>query len=682
VPPTEQDLLAQYVRSRDPEAFSRLAERHQNMVFAVCLRILRNTADAEDAAQNAFLQLVQKAGEVHGSVAGWLHRVAVGVSVNALRRNQTRRAREARATTRRAARTEPSWEEVKDAIDLAIERLPEDLRVPLVLHYLERRTQQDIARELGISQPAVSQRLKRGVAVLQTHLRKAGWLGSAVLLTSLLVSNTAEAAPSALTTTLGKMALAGHVTKTAATIGGISVMKASIAVTVAAALVIGGVVAKRSMSAGEKPTPGKAQPASRITKRAPTDQAQPQASSRFYDYRPMLEFAGNVRYPTDKEIASFARLWPTVPWHQNAAYYYARAAHLARKMYDEGYREPAGSLSGEGPYLGDKESFTEWLNANRPVLNVMKEGLPMRVCKLPPFIGQEIPLSAGPILAHSRELARRCCDAAFAEELNGHYDAAAEWCLCGIRMGSHLFSDGTMIEGLVGIAITSINLDYLNRLIANQQLSQETLRRVIAECRGAESLPDGTLNMWDCETALQNYLSRRMPGLGDLGPQQQIVRKILSQPLPEIVSPHTGIKAQMEKALPSDNVGDVLIKQLVPALQSWVVKLGRTDLTLRVTELRAALVLYQRQYQKLPDSLVLLFPEFLPRVPDDPFVHAPLHYEKIAAPTGEAWRIWSVGEDQTDDRGTLASPERQWGGPDYVFSSQLENNEQARRRRR
>ncbi len=114
--PTEHDLLARYVRSRDPEAFSRIVERHQNMVFAVCLRILGNAADAEDAAQSAFLQLVRKAGEVHGSVAGWLHRVAVGVSINALRRNKARRFREARVAARGSGRADKiSWEEARDA---------------------------------------------------------------------------------------------------------------------------------------------------------------------------------------------------------------------------------------------------------------------------------------------------------------------------------------------------------------------------------------------------------------------------------------------------------------------------------------------------------------------------------------------------------------------------------------
>jgi RNA polymerase sigma-70 factor (ECF subfamily) len=55
---SDLELLARYVKTREAEAFAEVVARHRDMVYGVCHRLLGNRADAEDTAQECFLQLV------------------------------------------------------------------------------------------------------------------------------------------------------------------------------------------------------------------------------------------------------------------------------------------------------------------------------------------------------------------------------------------------------------------------------------------------------------------------------------------------------------------------------------------------------------------------------------------------------------------------------------------------
>src|SRR2546423_1461190 len=94
---SDAQLLERFVRRHDEAAeaaFAALMERHGPMVLSVCRRILNDPHDAQDAFQATFLVLVRKAGMVRkrGSIADWLHGVALRVAAHAWASSARRRA--------------------------------------------------------------------------------------------------------------------------------------------------------------------------------------------------------------------------------------------------------------------------------------------------------------------------------------------------------------------------------------------------------------------------------------------------------------------------------------------------------------------------------------------------------------------------------------------------------------
>src|SRR5437868_6412641 len=97
--PTDADLLARFVATRDDDAFAELVRRHGPAILAVCRRITGNRHDADDAFQVTFLVLARKADRVRpaSTLGGWLYGVAVRAARKALARTCRRRDREAPA---------------------------------------------------------------------------------------------------------------------------------------------------------------------------------------------------------------------------------------------------------------------------------------------------------------------------------------------------------------------------------------------------------------------------------------------------------------------------------------------------------------------------------------------------------------------------------------------------------
>ena len=153
------------------EAFALLIERHYDRIYRVGARVLNDAAAAEDLAQEVCIGLVTKLASYRGKsrFSTWLYRVVVNAALDALRRDGTRQRSErgyaeisALAQADDAARAEEStW------LRRTLGRLPEELRVTVVLVLDEGLRHAEAGVVLGVSEATVSWRMHQ----VREHLR-------------------------------------------------------------------------------------------------------------------------------------------------------------------------------------------------------------------------------------------------------------------------------------------------------------------------------------------------------------------------------------------------------------------------------------------------------------------------------------------------------------------------------
>lgn len=206
----EQEVQQRWIARRDANAFTELVQQHAGMVFATCRRVLGDATEAEDVAQECFMELAGATKVVKPSLGGWLHRVAVFRSLNRIRADHRRKLREKAYVEAHSASIEPGWDDIKPHLDEAIAELPEKLRLAVINRFLEGKSQEDVAKSLGVSRSTAQYRIERGVEEIRVFLKGRGITAAATALVALLETRTAEAAPATLTATLGQRALAAY----------------------------------------------------------------------------------------------------------------------------------------------------------------------------------------------------------------------------------------------------------------------------------------------------------------------------------------------------------------------------------------------------------------------------------------------------------------------------------------
>jgi RNA polymerase sigma factor (sigma-70 family) len=201
---------------RDPDAFAQIAARYAGLVFGTCRRVLRNSADAEDASQECFLELLRVDLREPQSLGPFLHTLAVRRALDLAKSERRREAREARFAREKPDAHEVSADELTGCVDAAIAELPDELRVPLVARFLEGLTYDVIAARLRVPKSTARHRIGRGIDALRAVLVRRGVTVPVGSLAAILGGLSAEAASPALLAQLGKLALAGAATGTTA----------------------------------------------------------------------------------------------------------------------------------------------------------------------------------------------------------------------------------------------------------------------------------------------------------------------------------------------------------------------------------------------------------------------------------------------------------------------------------
>jgi RNA polymerase sigma factor (sigma-70 family) len=199
--PTDGQLLERFLGQHDEAAFELLVWRHGPMVLNVCRRLLHHAEDAEDAFQATFLVFVRKAHAINKreGLGSWLHRVAYRVALRA-KAAQAKRARREKATEVEPAvecGDHEEWKDLRPVLDEEIDRLPERYRAAVVLCYLEGKSHQEAARQLGCAEGTVASRLSRARDRLRGRLVRRGLVLSAGALTGALVQSALPAPVSA-----------------------------------------------------------------------------------------------------------------------------------------------------------------------------------------------------------------------------------------------------------------------------------------------------------------------------------------------------------------------------------------------------------------------------------------------------------------------------------------------------
>ncbi len=135
---SDEDLLAAHLEG-DRTAFAELVTRHERRVYGLCLRVLGNREDAEDATQEAFIAALRRAETFRREAAfsTWLFRIAVNAATDQARRRGRARtvpleAEEPGGSS--AAGGDPSGAVTTAlTVQAALRRVPEDFRVALIL---------------------------------------------------------------------------------------------------------------------------------------------------------------------------------------------------------------------------------------------------------------------------------------------------------------------------------------------------------------------------------------------------------------------------------------------------------------------------------------------------------------------------------------------------------------------
>jgi RNA polymerase sigma-70 factor (ECF subfamily) len=197
--PDGSDLeLVRRVQRGERGAYDLLVLKYQHKVVKLVMRYLRDPADAEDVAQEAFIKAYRALPQFRGDSAfyTWLYRIAINTAKNALAardRNpvsyeldmQNNDENSDGAVSRLRDPETPEGlaltEEIRDTVNHAIETLPEDLRTAIVLRELEGLSYEEIAASMDCPVGTVRSRIFRAREAIDKRLREVfdGGLGRA-----------------------------------------------------------------------------------------------------------------------------------------------------------------------------------------------------------------------------------------------------------------------------------------------------------------------------------------------------------------------------------------------------------------------------------------------------------------------------------------------------------------------
>src|SRR5487761_618410 len=191
--------LVRRVRPGDKGAFDALVLKYQHKLVKLVMRYVRNPAEAEDIAQEAFIKAYRALPQIRGESAfyTWLYRIAINTAKNAvvsrdrspIEYNVDRNGPDTDESYDMQGRMKDSetpeglvlTDEIRTTVNAAIDALPEDLRTAIVLRELEGLSYEEIAEAMACPVGTVRSRIFRAREAIDRRLREVfeGGLGRA-----------------------------------------------------------------------------------------------------------------------------------------------------------------------------------------------------------------------------------------------------------------------------------------------------------------------------------------------------------------------------------------------------------------------------------------------------------------------------------------------------------------------
>lgn len=195
---SDLELLRQYGRNRDQDAFAALVAQHLNLVYSAARRQVRSDEIAREVTQTVFVELSHQALRLSDDthLASWLYIVARRRAIDALRREIRRSQLEKTAAELAAMKSNsPDWAQVEPVLDHALATLRARDRQAVLLRFFENKSLREIGTVLGITEDAAQKRLSRALERLRATLARRGIVTPAAALAAALAGNAVQAAP-------------------------------------------------------------------------------------------------------------------------------------------------------------------------------------------------------------------------------------------------------------------------------------------------------------------------------------------------------------------------------------------------------------------------------------------------------------------------------------------------------